>query len=51
MPISSIDGCSEAHWENVKDILTDAIQEAGFEAQLVSEADDSGIIQKRIIQI
>lgn len=50
MPISSIDGCSEQHWLEVKEILTEAVQNAGFTANLVSHADDVGIIQKRIIQ-
>lgn len=49
-PISSIDNCSETHWKEVRGILTDAIEAAGFETQLVSEANDSGIIQKRIVQ-
>lgn len=50
MPISAIDGCSENHWSDVREIVTDAIEDAGFEANLVSDADDIGIIQKRIIQ-
>ena len=50
MPISSIDGCSEQHWKEVRQILNDAIDKAGFEANLVSHADDVGIIHKRIIQ-
>jgi len=50
MPISSIDGCDEQHWLDVKDILTESIESAGFESKLVSYADDVGIIQKRIIQ-
>ena len=50
MPISSIDNCSDTHWKEVKGIITDAVEAAGFEAQLVSEANDSGIIQKRIVQ-
>lgn len=50
MPISTIDTCSEEHWRDVREILTEAIEDAGFSAQLVSEADDVGIIQKRIIQ-
>lgn len=50
MPISSIENCSETHWKEVKGIITDAIEAAGFDAQLVSEANDSGIIQKRIVQ-
>lgn len=50
MPISSIDGCTEDHWSDVLTIITEAIEESGFEANLVSNADDVGIIQKRIIQ-
>ena len=50
MPISAIDGCSEQHWADVLDILTDAIGHAGFDSNLVSNADDVGIIHKRIIQ-
>ena len=50
MPISAIDGLSEAHWIEVNNILSDAIETAGFEANLVSSAEDVGIIQKTIIQ-
>lgn len=50
MPISAIDGVSEAHWADVRDIFTDAIDTAGFAANLVSDADDVGVIHKRIIQ-
>ena len=50
MPISAIDGCSEGHWADIQDILLEAIEEAGFEGNLVSNADDAGIIHKRIIQ-
>lgn len=50
MPISAIDSCTEEHWRDVKEILSEAIQDAGFTPQLVSEADDVGIIQKRIVQ-
>ncbi|OED60003.1 hypothetical protein A165_23855 [Vibrio tasmaniensis ZS-17] len=50
MPISSIEGCNENHWSEVLGILTDAIEDAGFEGNLVSNADDVGIIHKRIIQ-
>jgi hypothetical protein len=50
MPISAIDGLSEAHWKDVLSIVSDAIEKAGFIPQLVSTADDIGIIQKRIIQ-
>lgn len=50
MPISTLDGCSEAHWSDVLEIITEAIEASGFEGNLVSNADDVGIIQKRIIQ-
>lgn len=50
MPISSIDGCNEQHWVDIKDIISEAIKDAGFTPNLVSYADDVGIIQKRIIQ-
>ncbi len=50
MPISEIDGCSESHWLEVLAIITQSVEDAGFEANIVSNADDVGIIQKRIIQ-
>jgi hypothetical protein len=50
MPISELDGCSEQHWIDVKKILIEAIEATDFEANLVSDSDDIGIIQKRIIQ-
>ena len=50
MPISEIDGCAESHWGDVLDILTESTEEADFSANLVSNADDVGIIHKRIIQ-
>src|SRR6218665_2650961 len=50
MPISQIDGCSENHWADVLDIISESIEESGFDANLVSNADEIGVIQKRIIQ-
>lgn len=50
MPISSIDGCPAEHWKEVKDIITESITAAGYKANLVSDADDSGVIQRRIVQ-
>jgi hypothetical protein len=50
MPISSIDDCSEAHWAEVRTIIEDAVVKAGLQPNLVSNADDIGVIQKRIIQ-
>lgn len=50
MPISTIDGCSADHWADVRNIIEDSICDAGFTPNLVSDADDSGIIQHRIVQ-
>lgn len=50
MPISAIDVYSAEHWADVLGILKDVINSVGFEPNLVSYADDIGIIQKRIIQ-
>jgi hypothetical protein len=35
MPISKTDECSTAHWADVLEIISDAIEEAGFSAALV----------------
>jgi nucleoside 2-deoxyribosyltransferase len=53
MPISSIDGCSADHWNEVKSVITEAIEsinEYEFIVSLVSDSDESGVIQKRIVQ-
>ena len=50
MPISAIDTYSSDHWTEVKKIISEAICDAGYKPNLVSNADDIGIIQKRIIQ-
>jgi hypothetical protein len=50
MPISAIDSCSEQHWAGVREILSDSIEDADFIPQLVSDADEVGIIHKRIVQ-
>ena len=50
MPISECDGCSEEHWRDVADIIKRSAVNAGFEATLVSDADDVSVIQKRIVQ-
>lgn len=50
MPISAIDGCEASHWKEVLDIITAACGAAGFEASLVSEAGESGIIHKDIVR-
>lgn len=50
MPISLIDSCGPDHWLEILSILKEVAIEAEFEPNLVSDADDIGIIQKRIIQ-
>lgn len=50
MPISGIDGIPKEHWADVLQILKDAIYSAGFEVNLVSDADEVSIIQKTIVQ-
>lgn len=49
MPISGIDGLPAAHWEDVKIILGEAIEAAGFESDLVSAAEESTIIHRTIV--
>lgn len=53
MPISTIDGLNSEHWVEIKSIVQDAvhsIESPKFVAKLVSDADDVGVIQKRIVQ-
>lgn len=53
MPISALGECSAEHWLEVKQVIVDAvesIEELRFTPRLVSDADEVGVIQKRIIQ-
>lgn len=53
MPISNIDGCTAEHWAEVKSIITDAVSlitDFSFTVNLVSDQEDVGVIQKRIVQ-
>lgn len=50
MPIAAMDGYEETHWVNVQSILREAINDAGFEAEMVSTSADVGVIQARIVQ-
>jgi len=53
MPISATDGCSAEHWAEIKAIVTEAVEsitEPRFIVRLVSDADETGVIQKRIVQ-
>ena len=50
MPISEIDGCSSGHWQDVLGVISEAATNAGYDAKLVSQSDDVGVIQQRIVQ-
>ncbi len=53
MPISITDGCSTEHWEEVRVIITEAVQQISdynLDVKMASESDDVGIIQKHIVQ-
>lgn len=53
MPISAIEGCSAEHWLEVKSIVVDSVESISdydFSVKLVSDQDDAGVIQKRIVQ-
>jgi len=50
MPISQIDNCSSEHWSDVLGILKDICNLNDFTPNLVSDADDVGIIHNRIIE-
>ena len=50
MPISLIDGCTEGHWEEVRGIIKEALSETEFSVELVSDSNEIGVIQKRIVQ-
>lgn len=50
MPISAIGECNEGHWTEVFSIISQALEPAGFKAQMVSGADEVTVIQKTIVQ-
>jgi hypothetical protein len=50
MPIGAIDSCPADHWNDVLEIIKDVCIVSGFEANLVNDADDIGIIHKRIVE-
>lgn len=50
MPISEIDGCSAEHWVEVRDIIEEALAAIDIKTSLVSDGDEVGIIQERIVQ-
>lgn len=50
MPISEIDNCPAEHWIDVLGILKDVCNTNEFIPNLVSDADDIGVIHNRIIE-
>lgn len=50
MPISGMDDLTPDHWSEVKGLIVECAEECGFVSDLVSAADFSGVIQKRIVQ-
>jgi hypothetical protein len=53
MPISEIEGLPVEHWRDVKEILIEAISaipDFSFDVSLVSDANEIGVIHKRIVQ-
>jgi hypothetical protein len=50
MPVSAIDGYLASHWEAVFSIIKEALSETEFLVELVSDSDEIGVIQKRIVQ-
>lgn len=50
MPISSLGDYSGEHWVEVYSVIADAMEKAGFEVNMVSNSDESSVIQKTIIQ-
>jgi hypothetical protein len=50
MPISALDGCSEGHWKEIQALIREALADTQFQVDLVSDSNEVGIIQKRIVQ-
>jgi hypothetical protein len=50
MPIAAMAGYDISHWDRVRTVLNEAIQDAGFSPRLVSESEDIGVIHARIVQ-
>lgn len=50
MPISQIENCQPEHWSDVLGILKDVCTTNDFIPNLVSDADDIGVIHNRIIE-
>lgn len=49
MPIAAFGDYPQSHWASVEAILRESLDEAGFDAKLVSQETTSGVIHQRII--
>ena len=53
MPISAMHGYTAEHWADVRRFVSDSVRsitDPQFQVQLVSDAEDVGVLQKRIVQ-
>ncbi len=50
MPIATMGQYEKSHWDRVRIILDEAIEDAGYSPRLVSESEDIGVIHARIVQ-
>jgi hypothetical protein len=50
MPISAIENCGEAHWQDVYHIIKAATEAAGFDASMVSNTNEVAFIHNTIVQ-
>lgn len=50
MPISEIGGCDADHWEQVREIIEEALNGTKIKTSMVSDADEVGVIQDRIVK-
>lgn len=50
MPIADMAGYESGHWGRVRSILDEAIKKAGYLPRIVSESEETGVIQGRIVQ-
>ena len=50
MPISQTDDCSPEHWEEVREIILESLEDTDFIPKLVSHSENIGVIHKKIIE-
>ena len=50
MPIAPMVGYDPTHWGRVREVLGEAISEAGYVPRMVSEREDIGVIHARIVE-